>query len=257
MHVYRHFLIVSGKCRLVDCGHQDLNGIVLMSLDERQTREVQYSELLDVKNQVGIASLGLMSNQVWYDDPRRLTFLLSRYKFVSKMLSGKNKVAEVGCGDAFGARIVQQEVKELHVYDFDPIFIDDINARQVQRWPLLTHLHDVLTGPLEHGPFDAVYSVDVMEHIDPQIEHVYLSNLKNSLTEHGVLIVGMPSLESQSYASRQSKIGHVNCKSGAALKATLEHEFHNVFLFSMNDEVVHTGFSPMAHYLFGICCGKR
>lgn len=228
-----------------------------MNRDERQTREAQYSELLDVQKDVGIATLGLMSNQVWYDDPRRLTFLLSRYKFVSKMLSGRNRVAEVGCGDAFGSRIVQQEVKDLHVYDFDPIFIDDINSRQVERWKLSAHLHDILQGPLEHGPFEAIYSVDVMEHIEPNVEHVYLSNLKQSLTEHGVLIVGMPSLESQTYASRQSKIGHVNCKSGPALKATLEREFHNVFLFSMNDEVVHTGFSPMAHYLFGLCCGKK
>ncbi len=26
-----------------------------------------------------------------------------------------------------------------------------------------------------------------------------------------------------------------------------------VFLFSMNDEVVHTGFSKMAHYLLALC----
>ena len=97
-----------------------------MTSDDRQTKEKQYSELLDVKNAVGIASLGLMMNQVWYDDPRRLGFVLARYKFVSKMLSGRNKVAELGCGDAFGSRIVLQEVNELHVYDFDPIFIEDI-----------------------------------------------------------------------------------------------------------------------------------
>ena len=207
-----------------------------MNADQFQTKEKQYSELLDVRDKVGIANLGLMMNQVWYDDPRRLAFVLSRYKFVSKMLSGKNKVAELGCGDAFGSRIVQQEVKELHVYDFDPIFIDDINSRQVDRWKLHAHLH---------------------EHIDAEQEHIYVMNLKNSLTEQGVLIVGMPSLESQAFASPQSKIGHVNCKSGKVLKATLEKDFHNVFLFSMNDEVVHTGFSPMAHYLFAVCCGKK
>ncbi len=229
-----------------------------MNADPLKTKEKQYSELLDVKEKVGIANLGLMMNQVWYDDPRRLAFVLSRYKFVSKILSGKNKVAELGCGDAFGSRIVQQEVKELHVYDFDPIFIDDINSRQVDRWKLHAHLHDILLGgPLNEGPFDGIYSVDVMEHIEAEKEHVYVTNLKNSLTEQGVLIVGMPSLESQTYASTQSKIGHVNCKSGKDLKGTLEKDFHNVFLFSMNDEVVHTGFSPMAHYLFAVCCGKK
>jgi hypothetical protein len=32
--------------------------------------------------------------------------------------------------------------------------------------------------------------------------------------------------------------------------------FHHVFIFSMNDEVVHTGFYPMAHYLLALGCGK-
>jgi hypothetical protein len=30
-----------------------------------------------------------------------------------------------------------------------------------------------------------------------------------------------------------------------------------VFLFSMNDEVVHTGFYPMAHYLFAVCADRK
>src|SRR5471032_1013677 len=119
-----------------------------------ETRESQYQDLLTLEKESGIASLGLMANQVWHDDPRRLTFVLARYKFVSKMLSGRGKVAELGCGDAFGSRIVLQEVKELHVYDFDPIFIDDIARRQSERWPLLAHVHDILDGPLKEAPFD-------------------------------------------------------------------------------------------------------
>ena len=63
----------------------------------------------------------------------------------------------------------------------------------------------------------------------------------------------MPSLESQEYASPQSKAGHVNCKSGNDLKKTLEKHFKNVFVFSMNDEVIHTGYYPMAHYLLALC----
>ena len=33
--------------------------------------------------------------------------------------------------------------------------------------------------------------------------------------------------------------------------------FHNVFIFSMNDEVIHTGFYPMAHYLWAIGVGPK
>jgi len=225
--------------------------------EKRSTKEKQYNDLLDVKDKIGLTTLGVMMNQVWHDDPRRLAFVLARYKFVSKMLSGKNKVAELGCGDAFGSRVVQQEVKDLSVYDFDPIFVEDINSRTDERWKLTARMHDILEGPLKEAPFDAIYSLDVMEHIEEKNEHLYVKNLKDSLSEHGILIVGMPSLESQSYASPQSKVGHINCKSGKVLKSTLEKDFHNVLLFSMNDEVVHTGFTPMAHYLFAICAGKR
>ncbi len=220
------------------------------------TRETQYNRCLDLKEQHGLTPLGLMTNQVWHDDPRRLTFLLSRYKFVSKMLSGKQNVGELGCGDAFGTRIVMQEVPKVTAYDFDPVFVADIAERRHSQWPVTAKLHDILEAPLPER-HDGIYSLDVIEHILPADEHTYLKHLRQSLTEDGVFIIGSPSLESQTWASPPSKAGHVNCKSGKDLKALLGHYFHNVFLFSMNDEVVHTGFSPMAHYLFAVCCQKR
>ena len=103
--------------------------------------------------------------------------------------------------------------------------------------------------------FEALYSLDVLEHIPQKQEDIFLGNCKESLKENGVAIIGMPSLESQSYASPASKAGHVNCKTGQDFKITLEKHFSNVFLFSMNDEVVHTGFEKMAHYLIGLCVG--
>jgi 2-polyprenyl-3-methyl-5-hydroxy-6-metoxy-1,4-benzoquinol methylase len=220
------------------------------------TREPQYERLLEVQQEIGICSLGLMTNQVWHEDPRRLAFILARYKFVAKMLSGYHAVAEVGCGDAFGTRIVQQEVDAVTPYDFDPVFIRDIRHRQSAKWPLPAQLHDILGGPLPYQ-YDAIYTLDVIEHIPAEKEDTFICNLWASLADHGVLIIGSPSLESQAYASAQSKVGHVNCKSGHALKLLLERHFHTVFLFSMNDEVVHTGFYPMAHYLFAICSDIR
>ena len=37
----------------------------------------------------------------------------------------------------------------------------------------------------------------------------------------------------------------------------MENYFENVFMFSMNDEVVHTGFPPMANYIFGVGVGNK
>jgi 2-polyprenyl-3-methyl-5-hydroxy-6-metoxy-1,4-benzoquinol methylase len=220
------------------------------------TKEPQYNRCVEIRDDIGLESLGLMMNQVWHEDPRRLAFVLARYKFVSKMLSGRREVAELGCGDAFGTRIVQQEVAKVTVYDFDPVFIADIKARPSEKWPLEAHVHDILGSQLPRS-YDAIYSLDVLEHIPLEEEGIYVDNLRRSLSDHGVLMIGSPSLESQAYASPQSKIGHINCKSGPDLKALLERYFHNVFVFSMNDEVVHTGFYPMAHYLFGLCCEPK
>ena len=50
-------------------------------------------------------------NYAWHTDPKPLTFLLARYKFVAKMFSGLARVLEVGCADAFATRIVRQEVE--------------------------------------------------------------------------------------------------------------------------------------------------
>lgn len=220
-----------------------------------QFREPQYGVLKELKEKIGLTSLGLMTNQVWHDDPRRLLFLLSRYKFVSKMLSGAYKVLEVGCGDAFGSRVVLQEVNALTVVDFDPIFITDINERMDEKWPLKCFEHDILAGPVVGG-FNAAYCLDLIEHIPKEHENTLMKNMVSSIEADGTLIIGTPSSQSQVYASPQSKQGHVNCFTHEQLKNLASRFFHNVFIFSMNDEVVHTGFSPMAHYLFALCSGK-
>ncbi|WP_421879246.1 class I SAM-dependent methyltransferase [Pacificispira sp.] len=223
---------------------------------EEGTKETQYNNCLDVRDEVGFTRLGLMTNQVWHDDPRRLVFSLARYKFVSKMMSGRARVAELGCGDAFGSRIVLQEVGELSVFDFDPLFIDDVRERYSDHWPLKSAVHDILEGPLP-GPFDGIYSLDVLEHIPQEKEHVYMDNLCAALDGKGIAIIGMPSLESQVHASPVSKEGHVNCKTGKDLKKLCERYFETVFVFSMNDEVVHTGYYPMAHYIIALCCHRK
>jgi 2-polyprenyl-3-methyl-5-hydroxy-6-metoxy-1,4-benzoquinol methylase len=220
------------------------------------TRENQYGIVFDVIKKHGRSKLGLMVNESWNQDPRRTLFTLARYKFVSKMLVGKENVLEIGCADAFGTRLVQQTVKSITAIDFDPVFIEDVNARMNPNWPMKCKVHDMLEGPVG-GEFDAFYSLDVLEHIQPKDEYTFLKNAVASLTPAGVAIIGMPSLESQSYASPQSKEGHVNCKSGNILKSTLENYFYNVFIFSMNDEIVHTGYFPMAHYLMALCVGPK
>lgn len=223
---------------------------------DETTKEPQYQPMLEIRRRKGLARLGLMTNQVWNDDPRRLVFSLARYKFVAKMLSGRHNVLEVGCGDGFASRVVRQEVSYLTLVDFDPVFISDAKERLDPEWSMDCAVHDILVAPYP-GSFDAIYSLDVLEHVPPEAEDRFIRNVVASLAPHGVIIIGIPSIESQAYASAQSIAGHVNCKSGAKLRDVLSRYFHSVFMFSMNDEVVHTGFAPMAHYLLAVCADCR
>ena len=200
--------------------------------------------------------MGVCGGFTWHDDPRRLVFMLSRYKFVAKMLAGLDHVLEIGCGDGFGTRIVAQAVKRVTGIDFDPVYIRSAVATVNPRWPANFYWHDVLEAPVQ-GTFDAVFALDVLEHIDQTQEERFLRNGLHGLVPHGVCIIGMPSLESQPYASAGARMGHVNCKEQPDLKALMQKFFHNVFMFSANDEVVHTGYSKMSHYNFVLCCGPQ
>ncbi len=223
---------------------------------KEQTKEPQYYRLMELAEKQGLSQFGLMSNFIWHDDPKRLLFVLSRYKFVAKMMSGRYNVLEIGCADAFFTRMVRQEVKKLTAVDFDPLFVEDAKKHMDPKWNFDCRIHDILKRPVE-GKFDGAYSLDVIEHISKKDENKFISNIVSSLNPEGIAIIGTPSIQSQAYASEGSKEGHINCKDHKELKELMSQFFHNVFIFSMNDEVVHTGFYPMAHYLFALCCTKK
>jgi len=219
----------------------------------KETKEKQYSYLFDLEEK----KLGLMMKGVWDKDPKRLAFVLSRYKFVAKMLQDYDEVLEIGCGDAWPSRLVAQSVKNLTVSDFDPVFIEDAKSRHEDKWNMDYSINNLIESPT-NKLYNAIYLCDVFEHISPDDESMFLENAIKSLKSDGTMIIGMPSSESQELIKPEDRDpGHVNCKSGLDLKNTLENFFNNVFLFSMNDEVVHTGHHKMAHYIFCLCCSPK
>jgi hypothetical protein len=84
-----------------------------------------------------------------------------------------------------------------------------------------------------------------------------IDNILKCLPADGVLITGTPNKAAHQYASPQSKALHINQKSLEDLRTLMEKYFRNVFMFGMNDEVLHTGFGPMCHYIWSLAVGKR
>ena len=195
-----------------------------------------------------VGKLGVHTSYGWEVDPKRLAFTAARYLFVGKLLEGRRSVLEVGCGDAFMSRVVRQHLSPeatLQVVDINRKYIGSAKENNPKdgRWRVYPGDWDILDSPL--SGFDAVYSLDLFEHVVE--EDRLLSNLAKCAP---VCVIGTPSLESQVYASEISKLEHVNCKTKAQLRESMGRHFKQVFMFGMTDTVIHDG--PSASYLFAL-----
>ena len=201
-------------------------------------------------------NFGINSSWKWYNDPRQFFISLSRYKFVSKILKGKKNVLEIGCSDGFNSRIVKQEVKNLDLCDTEEKLINNAKKILKKKWKMNFFIHDFLKKNL-NKKYDGIYFLDVLEHIPAKKEKLFLKNILRSLKKEGILIIGIPSLEFQTFSRPKNISGHINCKTSSELNKTLKKFFHNVIIFSMNDEMVHTGFEKMSCYFFALCVNKK
>lgn len=227
---------------------------LLQSERTGETLDSLYARCLELRDTVGLSTLGLTSNRVWYDNPRGLSLLLRRYQVVAKLLAGASNVGEISWSDAFGTRLVVQQVEDVTVYGPDPEVVEDIRARQDERWPLKAELHDIVAAPLQRQ-HEALFSLDLFEQIGSADEHRCLVNLCGSLTENGMLIVGAPVPRSPQDTPLSTAAGDVNYKTGAELKAFLGHYFSHVSLFAMTGEAIQIGDSGQADYVLAVCTG--
>ncbi len=187
-------------------------------------------------------------------DPKHLGFVLARYKFVAKMASsaGLKKAVEIGCGDAFPTAVVAQVVDSIHAVDLEPQTLEHRARNSAVDEKVTFAAHDILAAPVAGGPFDLAYSMDVIEHIPVEVEETYYKNIVASLADRSMAIIGTPNKAAEAYQSEHSRISHINLKTHAALRAGMQKHFDYVLMFGLNDEVVHTGFPEMCHYLLAV-----
>ncbi len=214
--------------------------------------------MLDTSTKEGAIVCGIHTSYTLRNDAKHILFSLSRYKFCAKMLSGSEYILEAGCGDGLGTGILLQEVGKVYAVDVEEAVIRDNEKRNEYTDKLQYACIDALQESIKtENEFDAVISLDVIEHIEKEKEHTFLNNIFANLKKNGVAIIGTPNISAEKYASPLSKAGHINLKSHDELKKLMLTYFNNVFMFSMNDEVLHTGYQQMGHYIIALCAGYK
>jgi 2-polyprenyl-3-methyl-5-hydroxy-6-metoxy-1,4-benzoquinol methylase len=200
--------------------------------------------------------LGPINAESLLKDPKHLLFTLSRYKFASKMLVDCKHILEIGCGEGIGTFMFLAETSaKITAIDFDEHQIDYAlkNVLPFSKNRVTFLCKDMVSSPYEQKICDGLVCMDVIEHIALSEEEAFLKNSISCLKEKGIAVFGTPNKYAHQYASTRSKEGHINLFDPERLIATLKKYFSHVFLFSMNDEMIHTGFSKMAHYLMVLC----
>lgn len=203
-------------------------------------------------------TLGPMHAYHMAHTPRRLLYTLSYYKFAAKLIrppgAPAKRVLDIGCGEGLGTWTLAKECGQAKGVDFD----DDLIQIAKQNWTPADSTEPAVSFEcgdalaLRDDPFDAAVSFDVIEHILPANADAFLAAVAAQLTPHGLAVIGTPNETSAKYASPVTNAGHVNLYTGQRLQEVMSRHFTQVFMFAANDEVVHTGFLPMAHYLIAV-----
>lgn len=191
-------------------------------------------------------------------DIKHLTISFARYKFITKLFRFEKeyKVLELGCTEGIGSHFFMQP-GNCNLYtgvDFDS------EAIKWAKQNLLKENTQFIEADFlnqKYGEFDVVASLDVIEHISGKKENDYINTICNNLSEQGTAVIGTPSITMVPYASKASKAAHVNMFSQERLYSLCKNKFHNVFIFNMNDELIHLGMDQMSCYIFAVCTGKK
>ncbi|MDA3967416.1 class I SAM-dependent methyltransferase [Helicobacter sp. WB40] len=147
---------------------------------DKVTKGKYFNRIVKEYDEGQVAQMGYMSSYAYFKQPIRLALAVARYKFVSKMFSGYDKVLELGCADVFYFAIVADTVGHLVASDYDPVFIDQ--AKQLNRPENMTLTAlDLSQMQDEFGAFDGIYALDVLEHIPKESEDMFMRNILSSL----------------------------------------------------------------------------
>lgn len=130
-----------------------------------------------------IPRLEVNAQRLWVGD--QLSF---HYELACRYLDPSMKVLDIACGDGYGARLLSDKVAEIHGGDIDFKTVE--HARNLTTESNVhIHVEDVTAISFPDNTFDAVLSMETIEHVD---EQEYIKEIFRVLRPKGTLVISTP-----------------------------------------------------------------
>jgi 2-polyprenyl-3-methyl-5-hydroxy-6-metoxy-1,4-benzoquinol methylase len=186
-------------------------------------------------------------------DPLMASVKLARYKFVAKMLCEEDIVLDLGCGNGYSSYFFSKFAKRVIGID---LYSNLKKANRILHSENLMFVKaDMLSPPSEIlvENYSAIIAIDVIEHFYKEDGERIIGQFSKHLTNNGMMVIGTPSKFSQAFRSPKSRDTHFYEYEPDELNMLCRRFFGRTILFSMNDEIVHTGFKRLAWFFFVLC----
>lgn len=174
-----------------------------------------------------------------------LSFLVdgTRSKLVGKNIMPGKRILDIGCGNGLLIPFLPESVSYVGV-DINQEVLDWLK----KKYPRLTFsVCEAGKNPLPSGPFDIVTLAGFIEHIEPALYFPLLKNIKEVLSEDGLIILTTPTVFGGHLHRWLSKIGLVSKEAAEEHKNFLS----KTDLFALFQK---TGFKIVEHRYYFLGC---
>jgi len=182
------------------------------------------------------------------DNALQLLVRLARYKFVARNLKATDRVLEIGSGTGLGAQFLAQHCAFVKGIEFKEEEIKRANSIKLRS--NIEFIHGDFFDLDTKEKFDCLVNLDVIEHMPEDIGKKFIAKTAKHLSKNGMMIIGTPSIYSFPFQGPRSRAAHIKCYDQEELLKIVDRHYGRTMAFSMNDEIVHTGFSKLAWYYF-------
>lgn len=144
----------------------------------KKMEQVMYSERQNIEGKNKISS----GDQLTY-----------HYELAEAFLNDVNiksgTLLDIACGTGHGATRFNNKGYKVYAADYDELQIEDNKKRLVDKKDIVFKQENIMDMSFESNIFDAVFSMETIEHVDPDDT---LKELKRVIKDNGFLIISTP-----------------------------------------------------------------